>query len=191
VELKKQPETEIEYWKAIEGLGGYIWSTRHALANGRIDDEDGEVAKSIVDAQAILEGLVSELEVKFGVIHPKDCPRDTGKQDVPPSPEGKTYYWAWYKRMKAAFYQKEYDATICSACPMSEGLEQMIAMGGSVPCGVFSGQIYRLSKSFACAMLHSGGWSRERFERKIVEKGGEEALVAFKAKEQELMGSPA
>ena len=191
VKLKKQPETEMEYWEAIEGLGGYIWSSRHGLGNGCIVDESGEVTRSIVEAQAILEGLVGELDGKFGVIHPKDCPRDSGAPDVPPPPpEGKTYYWPWYKRMKAAFYQKEYEATICSACPLSEGIEQMIAMGGDVPCGVFSGMMRRLTRPFVCGMLHGGGWSREKLECKIVEKGGGGALATFKAKERELMGSP-
>jgi hypothetical protein len=176
----------MEYWETIEALGGYVWSTNHALSHGRIEDSDGEVAMSIVKAQGVLEGLVDELEGKFGVIHPKNCPKaESGKQSVPPS-EGKTYYWDWYQRMKQESYKAEYDGMICSACPFTEGVEQMIALGGVVPCRVFSGTMYRLTRPYACGMLHSGGWSQETLDGRVIEAVGPDGLKKFRTKEREL-----
>ncbi len=186
MELKKQPETEMEYWEAIEALGGYVWSTNHAMSHGRIEDPDGEVAMSVVKAQGVLEGLVGELEGKFGVIHPKNCPKvEFGKQP-PPAPEGKSYYWDWYKRMKLENYKAEYEGMICSACPFSQGVEQMIALGGVIPCGVFPGMMYRLSRPYACGMLHGGDWSQETLDVRVIEAVGPDGLKKFRAKEREL-----
>jgi len=186
VELTKQPVTEMEYWETIETVGGYVWSTNHALSHGRIEDPDGEVAASVLKAQGVLEGLVGELEGKFGVIHPKNCPKvEIGKQPTPP-PEGKTYYWDWYQRMKQESYKAEYDGMICSACPFSEGVEKMVALGGVVPCKVFSGMMYRLTRPYACGMLHGGGWSQETLDRRITKAVGPDGLEKFRAKERGL-----
>lgn len=38
MELQKQPETEMEYWQAIEMLGGFAWSMNHDLALSRWKD---------------------------------------------------------------------------------------------------------------------------------------------------------
>lgn len=186
MELIKQPETEVEYWEAIEGLGGYIWSTNHGLCHGHIEDKDGEVAKSIDEARGISERLVTELGEKFGVIHPKDCPRVEPGQQAPPPPDGKVYYWDWYKRMKEACYRKDYDGIICSACPLSEGLERMIALGGVIPCGVFRGMMYRLSVPYQCGMLRLDDWNQQKLYDEITKKGGSDALTQFQKKEQEL-----
>ncbi|MFA6042309.1 MAG: hypothetical protein WCV85_04400 [Patescibacteria group bacterium] len=43
MKLEKQPETELEYWQAIESLGGFSWHTRHDMSHGRIEDKDGSI----------------------------------------------------------------------------------------------------------------------------------------------------
>jgi|SRR3989338_11364060 len=47
IELKNQPETEAEYWAAIEDLGGFMWKTNHDLSHGRIQDPTGEISQSV------------------------------------------------------------------------------------------------------------------------------------------------
>src|SRR3989338_4240536 len=143
MEITKQPQTEVEYWKAIEGLGGYFWSTNHGLCHGHIEDKDGEVAKSIEDARKISERLAVELGEKFGVIHPR-------------------------------------------ACPFSEGLQPMIALGGVVPCGIFPGMLYKLIAPYECYMLWAEGWNTEKLYEKIVMKAGWYALMQFQKKEKEI-----
>jgi len=190
MKLKKQPETEVEYWEAIEELGGYIWSTNHELCHGRIEDEDGKIAKSIEEATQISERLVTELGEKFGVIHPRDCPRVEPGQPIPPPPDGKVYYRDWYKRMKEACYRQDYEGIICSACPFSEGLQRMIELGNVIPCGIFSGMIYRLHAPYECGMLGVDGWSIEKLYAEIIGRSGQDGLAQFQKKEKELRNKP-
>ena len=189
--LKKQPETELEYWEIIDCLGGFIWQMNHSLAHGRIVDQDGSIKKEVDRARELSDRLVAELGEKFGVIHPKDCPRGENGQDPPPAPDGQVHYWDWYKRMKAEVYQREYDAIICSACPFSEGVGQMISLGGAIPCGVWPGSLYKLSAPHICSMVkhHVCDWTEETLFSEILAKHGETALAIFKAKLEKLRAS--
>jgi len=185
LELKKQPETEMEYWETIEALGGFVWRMNHDLGDGRIEDPDGEIAQAIEEGKQILNRLATELSEKFGVIQPKDYPKTEPGQERPPAPEGKIYYWDWYQKMKDAVYRSDYEKIICSACPFSEGVEKMKI--GIIPCSVFPGVAYRLTAPHICLMTDWGGrWTKERLYQEIIAKGGEEALQTFKEKEKEL-----
>ena len=188
MKLIKQPETETEYWEAIESLGGYIWQTNHDLSRGRYEATK-EILKPLKSALVLQKRLAVKLCEKFGVIHPKDCPKVEVGQTPPPAPEGKSYYWDWYQRMKQEVYRKQYEGIICSACPLSKGLDHMISRGGKVPCGVCNGIIYRLHAPHQCAMINGGGhWTVEILHARITNMGGEEALEKFLSKEAELKG---
>ena len=187
MELKKQPITESDYWEVIEGLGGFIWNTNHGLAHDHIEESaEREVSKEILEAGELSGRLLSEISEKFGIIRPVDYPKINHGETLPPAPEGKTYYWDWYKKMKEVHYLKDYEAIICSACPFSDGLKEMISLGGVVPCGIFSGMVYHLPAPFECVMLYSKDWSREELYSKILEKSDEQVLLGFKNKEKEL-----
>lgn len=187
MELTKQPETELEYWVAIEELGGFIWRMNHDLADGRIEDPTGGGVREVESAQDICKRLVGELSEKFGVIPPAECPRVALGEAPPPTPEGKAYYWDWYRRMKEEAYRAEYAGLICSACPFSDGVEKMIALGGVIPCGVFSGMMYRLSAPHLCGMTGPGGlWSQEKLYELMRVRHGADALAAFQQKEAAL-----
>jgi hypothetical protein len=178
ITVKEHPETELEYFELIEHLGGMQWSLNHNLADGRIEDPDGGVAKDIMTLQDLLNNLVQELSEKFGVIHPNDCPKRTMEEilksvPVPPAPEGKIYYWDWYEKQKKVSYQNEYDNTICSACPYSEGVDRMMQLG-QVPCGLFHGSLYHLSANYLCAIMEEEDMA---FLVKMVEEHG--ATTAF------------
>jgi len=183
MEIKKQPETELEYWETIESLGGFIWRMNHDLADGRIKDPTGDIDKEIAEAREISTRLIGEMDGKFGVIH---YPKVKVGQNLPPAPKGKIYYWDWYKKMKAEAYSAEYEKLICSACPFSEGIEEMINLGGVIPCSVFRGMIYRLSAPNACAMVCDKLWNKDGLYKEIQRQHGEEALTVFKKKEEKL-----
>ena len=183
MELQKQPETEMEYWGIIEELGRFVWSMNHGLAYGRIQDPSGGIERDIQDARQIAAQLVSELGEKFGVISLQDYPKVEVGQELPKAPEGKTYYWDWYKKMKELAYSIDYEKIICSACPFSEGVERMISFGGIIPCGAFRGSLYKLRVPYICGMLTTNIWGEEELRQEIVRKGGEVALVRFRIKE--------
>lgn len=183
MELQKQPETEMEYWEAIEGLGGFAWRMNHDLADERIRDPSGGIDLDIQDARQISARLVSELGKKFGVIPPQDCPKIELGQKPPKAPKGKIYYWDWYNKMKNRAYSIDYEKIICSACPFSKGVKKMISLGGQIPCGAFRGFLYRLDAPYRCGMLGIDDWSEEKFQQGIIRKGGEAALVRFRIRE--------
>jgi len=192
MELTKQPETELEYWVAIEELGGFVWRMNHDLGDGRIEDPTGKIDQAIASAREISERLVTELS-RFGVIHPKDCPEVPLGQKPPPAPEGKIYHWDWYKKMKTESYQRAYDGIICSACPFSKGVEHMIALGGVIPCSVFHGMLYRLRAPHACGMIDGrfNFWTEAMLSKRIRHrKNGKAILAAFRAKRAELTPAP-
>jgi hypothetical protein len=185
VELKEWPGTELAYWRTIETLGGFIWRLNHDAADGRITMTPG-MEKDLQDAQKIQESLVSELFVRFGVIHPKDCPQRKADGEMPSAPLGTMWYWDWYRKMKAESCRDEYEKIICSACPLSEGVEAFIATN-TIPCTAWRGSLYNLPQPSVCAMLHMGPqWSRRKLIANIRAKGGAEAVPRFKAKEAEL-----
>lgn len=191
MELKKHPETEMEYWAAIEGLGRYIQSTRHGLFRDHIQDPDGKVAASISEAQALSRLLVDELKLKFHVIPPKDLPQVAPDEKRPPAPEGQIYYWDWYEKMKDESYRLEYDELICTACPFSLGADEMVRRH-AIPCSAIVGRTVKaLLDPYYCAALSMGPrWDGETLKVKIVEKvgkGGETAWAAFLQRRQELI----
>lgn len=185
MELKKHPETEEEYWASIEALGGYLWSTRHHISHGRIENTP-EVEKDLDETAKLSMQLAIELS-RFGVILPKDCPKVGIGEEKPKAPEGKIWYWDWYEKMKEKSYTAKYDKLICSACSLSKGVDKFIFLG-EVPCSAFSGSIYRLRSPFICAMMSSPSysWSRKKLLAQIKKAGGTEAVAKFKAKEAEL-----
>lgn len=183
MELTKHPETELEYWQTIESLGGFNWRMNHDLADGRINDPTGAIDRDIADSRAIQAKLVAELKEKFGVIPPNECPQVEIGQKPPKAPKGKKYYWDWYQEMKELSYHMEYEGLICSACPLSKGVKEMISLGGVIPCGPWRGMIYQLVPPYECAMTSHDLWSREKLEAEILKKGGEPALLRFKIKE--------
>lgn len=186
IELKKQPETEAEYWGIIENLGGFIFYTNHDLAHDRITGPTGELDKSIESARVLSKTLVQEVCEKFGVIHPSDYPKVEFGQNLPPSQEGKTYYWDWYKVQKRNFLEAEYNKLICSACPLSEGVDKFVSSGGRIPCIPFAGILNSLVAPDSCAMIDDMDWTKEQLYEKIVKKGGQKALRKFQVKEEAL-----
>ncbi|MFC1645134.1 hypothetical protein ACFL08_03850 [Patescibacteria group bacterium] len=186
---KKQdqyPETEMDYWRNIDGLGGAIWQIKHSVYHGRITADDALV-KGCADMQKKIEQLVTELFELFGVIHPKDQPKIPSDKALPKAPVGMIWYRDWYYKMKNEFHQEEYEKIICSACPLSIGIGEFIS-SDSVPCSIFFGRCYHLKRPDECAMTKRGGgkWNREYLFDKIREKGGDEAVEKFWDKERVL-----
>ena len=174
MELKEWPKAEHEYWEAIEGLGGFIWRMNHDLAHGRIEDLKGKIDQDITEAQEISKKLVKEVCEKFGVV--------LEKSEVV---SDKIYYWDWYSKMKENWLRGEYEKIICSVCPFSEGVEEMIITGGNIPCSKWNGILYDLSKPFLCAMT-AHNWTEEELRERIIKKGGIIALEQFERKERAL-----
>lgn len=182
MQLKKEPETEIEYWTAIQALDGFIWGLRHDLADGRIGDSCGEIDREINKAKEMLTDLISGLSYKFGVIPPQECPQVEFGKDVPPAPENMIYFGDWYEKMKKIVYEIEYNKIICSSCPFSTGAENM----RSIPCNVFPGVICQLENPYTCGMITSAMWTEDELFSQISEVGGPDTLVRFKNKLAEL-----
>jgi len=187
MKLKKWPSTEERYWEIIEYLGCWLWNTRHDLSHGRIQNSL-KLENDLIEVKEIQEQLVSELFVNFGVIPPTDCPDRNDDGEMPSPPPGMKWYWTWYNEMKRKLYKADYDKIICSACPLSEGLDQMIA-SDRVPCSVYPGMLYRLLPAYECAMIKHGvkQWTQEYLFCEIRKSAGEKGVLTFLMKQNELL----
>ncbi len=181
MKLDKEPVTEMEYWQAIKALVDFGWSTSHALADDRIKSTP-EAEQDLVNANTIQARLVAEACAKFNVVHPKDVP-PLDERGRSPAPEGKIYYGDWYRVKQRQWLSEEYNKQICSACPLSQGLDRFITTNGEIPCSVYPKSMSRLYSEERCGMLDMGGWDRYRLETAIVGRAGTSALNTFKAKE--------
>lgn len=175
--------TGMEIWELIEGLGGIIFYTEHDAADGRIS-LNAEDDRRLSLMKQMSRKLLEKLRDEYGIIPPQEYPKVESLRDLPPAPEGKKYYWDWYRETSAIYYKEEYERIICSACALHEenGAE---AMRGHVPCGIFPGMLYHLTYPWLCGMLKDGrcGWlTPEELLQEIREKGGEEAVKAYKDK---------
>ena len=182
MELKKHPETQEEYWEAIEGLGGMVWRMGHDLGDGRIEETKG-IQKDIDDMNAMLVQLVAEIEEKFNVIPQEKTPKKENPEDkLPRAPEGSIYYWDWYHKMKLQILENDYKALICSACPFAMSLDNfMLYNACKMDCG-FSNETYRVSPCYfhICQATRSCEFSR--IEKTINQQYGAEAQEAFTKK---------
>lgn len=185
MQLEKQPETQEDYWEAIESLGGYIYGTSRGISKGHIEPSD-EVSGSIEDARKIQKGLVWDIYKKFGVIPPEwfNAPNDETIDRTPEEP-GKQY-WDWYREQKKLFAKKEYEKTICSACPFSEGSEKSV---DRVPCSIHPGGQMKLIFPHRCGMYDFDTFGPKKLHKKMSEEFGDEALQIFLNKEEELRNS--
>ena len=182
--MDKAPVTEMDYWKAIESLGGITWAMEHELANGR-KRKNHKTSKYLAEQRDIIKQLVQEVCDKFDVIHPKDCPKVPLGQEMPPAPPGKVYYWDWYHRMKDLALEEEWGQVICSVCPFNTGVEDFKT--GIVHCQLMPHTIfYRFDSRPLCGCVSDRKFSHGQFEKKMLDKAGSEALNAYKSKQQEL-----
>lgn len=186
--LARNPETQQEYWGTIETLGGFIFRNSHDLADDRIQDPKGELDTTIIQATKLQSRLVDEVCSKFGVIHPRDIPQVEHRQELPAAPEGKTYYWDWYRAQKREFMKTEWEKMICSACPLSEGYEGFVISGVTIPCKPFPGSLRRLESPEKCAMVSRvwGLWTEDRLFQEILIAGGSVSLREFVLKQEQL-----
>ena len=181
----KIPElnTEIDIWKVIESLGGYIFYTEHDAADGRIS-LNSKSEKHLQIARKVSELIVNSLE-EFDVIPLSKYPECEIGQKLPPAPKGKIYYWDWYNNMSTEYHSRKYNGILCSACPFVEE-NPVEAMRTRIPCSIFPGMAYQLFEPYRCAMVDMFTWDEEELYRRVQEKGGEDALKKFKQKIQDL-----
>lgn len=185
MELTKEPVTELEHWEIIEGLGGFIWNMEHDIFNKRIEPTE-LLLQEIKEAREIQQRIVNQACEKFNVVFPPQTP--FGKK-APPPPEGKTYYWPWYYKMKDISLRGQYEQMICSSCVFSRGVEEFLAMS-RIPCSLCPGLI-RLARDTDCYFVSFGKKTEEEMRERIRAEHGAEALRAYDEKKAKLMAASA
>ena len=178
----KVPEinTEFQRWNVIETLGGISFAMNHDAADGRISLNSAN-KKFLKISKKVSELLVNSLK-EFGVIPPSEYPKSEDGQNLPTAPEGKTYYWDWYKNMKKENDIAVFNGILCSACPFVEEKNPAEINQRQIPCGVFDGMVTGYRRPYECVMIYCGCWTKDEIYRRINDKGGEDALEKFKKK---------
>jgi hypothetical protein len=173
--ITKWPETEVEYWACIDGLGGYVWKTNHDLSHNRYESSR-DIENSLVEARDEQLRLVKEIEEKFGVVQgaPRYYPHDNRPTDYPEPPEGKRWYWDWYYAMKLEAWRPEYENSVCGCCPYCNGGLEGYAYSPSIPCSLFRGMLSRLSNPGECEILSTRWGSSQMPEEEFLSKMADE-----------------
>lgn len=180
----KHPETEEQYFEAIEALGAFISSTQNACGRGRLEWED--VKDDLKKQRELQARLAQELSEKFDIVLVSNVyPKQIQMSGVAP-PEGKRWYWVWYPEQRLAWLRREYDKLICSACPLST--HDMELFVREIPCTAFKGGLRDLIVASECYLVMTE-WTPEKLRERILEEGGSEALEVFNAKQAFLRAS--
>ncbi len=176
--LKKQPETELEYWLAIETLGGYVSSTNRLIAKEHLPEGNTEINNSVQSAQAEQQSLLKEIGEKFGVVPPGPKTDRYDKREEVPLLEGqKSHYWDWYEKMKLQSCTEDYELLVCSACPFSQGVQEMMRIT-QLPCSAVNGSIYGILGIGTCGAV-SRNYSEKKLFAEITKKAGKAGRDAF------------
>jgi len=193
-ELPERPTTPEGYFALIDGLGGQahfmhriqVREERYASREGREPRKDHDFSSDVSRAHEIADILATELEAKFGIIHPKNCPKPDADGKYPDPPEGKQWYRPWFDKMREQWLQSEFDKHICSSCPFNEGIG---SFSYRIPCGSPARgglMMNRLVRLHVCGLVDNEKWTRKEMLAAIEEKGGKEGLRLFLEKEQAL-----
>ncbi|MFA6295915.1 MAG: hypothetical protein WC663_01025 [Patescibacteria group bacterium] len=149
--FKKSDKSELEYFLAIEALGGeYFYVYRESDYK-----EETDQSRILKRAMAMLDTMAREL-AQFGVIHPNDCPeRQIGKK-LPDAPEGKKWYWHWFYDMREVYYRELYNRLLCPACPFDKGFLGFRYNHRNFPCNHFRAfrQIASMADDVLCGVMH-------------------------------------
>lgn len=179
------PETELEIFTILEGLGGLLFFEQRLVRKGDItSDEKHE--QFLSDLRAIQQHLLNQLFEHHNIIAPEDSPKRS-EQAAVPAPEGKKYYWSWYDEIKIQYYKEVHKNIICSGCVFSKGFKDMVQFGGGVPCGVIDGLTKNsLIRRDTCDFEtddHILGLPLLEYMR---EKKGDKAVSTYQKKQEEL-----
>ena len=139
-ELDPQPTCEFHWFDVIEQLGYSQWWLNHSMADGRISDNDDnrKALKQTNEALVYFGAIIAE---KYNLILPDACPKgakwykpgevipdstrkaylafgDTEELPavMPAPPEGKVYWWQWYRKMKA--FDETIQPDLEARCPI-------------------------------------------------------------------------
>lgn len=77
-------------------------------------------------------------------------------------PQIKKDFTAWHREMLILFCCVNFPKMLCSFCPFSLGMDEMIAREGAAPCGLLGETKLFYFEPHGCIILTSGYWD-ERF----------------------------
>lgn len=192
IEQDFSQKTERDLWLIIEVYGGEIFIINRQANKGNIDEEFAN--KQIPAYKTIQTKALEQITQRFGVVlYPKGFDGNVG--NLPPLPEGKKYYWDWYKEWKLLILQEALESMICSACPFFGDVNEL---SRHIPCTILpSGMtLCNLHPAWRCGLVPSGAKNLEpgemtidQLHEKIKKKGGKIALEKFVKKEKDLQNA--
>ncbi|MEI6378903.1 MAG: hypothetical protein WCO55_04555 [Candidatus Falkowbacteria bacterium] len=100
LQAKIDGATEVKCWQYIDALGGHIFKMEHDYADN-LDGKDQELEDAIEQTKQLVELIVGMVCKKYKIIPIKDTPKTAAGESLPAAPAGQTYYWDWYRKLKA------------------------------------------------------------------------------------------
>ncbi|MFC1640987.1 hypothetical protein ACFL2D_02985 [Patescibacteria group bacterium] len=184
MELVREPETELEYWEAIDGFISSSFGLGLKIQLKEMSDEDW-ADQELSRMATTIERLMTEASTKFDFVPLKDCmPAEFGGE-IPVIPHGKKSYWTWHHDMKRKWCEDMYSHLICSACPFSLGVTRLV-MFRTTPCAYLQvGEMSRPRHNSECGLFGKSRTPKELYQE-ILDAHGVEALRTFIKKYHEL-----
>lgn len=203
------PKDEYQFWQVMEALGAQRHFFSHTANHPRKgpETEEGRTAmmQTATDIARVQERLASEICERFNVVPVQECPAWTRNHDLndeytdyssqpdeqgkypvrkagPPPPEGKIYYWHWYRKWKAEWIKNDLKTMICQACPYAREHDAR-----SIPCSKFQGWASQLNSPYECLITREDRVPEETFLLEMKNDYGQQAVDTWLSMKSTLM----
>lgn len=142
-------QNQLDRWLKIVILQKYCSVDKLHFPVGDVPDSDIDVRR----AARNLDDLISRTCRRFDLLPPdSDSPGQANKKA----------FEEWHQEMLAIFCCVNYSNMLCSFCPLSLGLDEMIQREGAAPCSLLKDTKIFSFEPNGCIILTSGYWN-ERF----------------------------
>ncbi len=169
MQLKSWPQTEAEYWHAIQDVGTFIWATSTNITCG---SGSRGMMTDLGDLRQILTKLHVDIKKKFHVLSPDESPSRgiDVPEGYPTPPKGMEWYWDWYYDMKGRIGTIKFAKSLCKICPRFRGTSHEFAINDKIACAYSLQPIDRINVD--CPAIYLGLVKESEHLRNIVESEG-------------------
>ena len=162
--MPHQIQKQLDVWLEIMILQKYAAIDKHHYPASK---ENASLINAD-EAKQRLQGLIRRTCRSFDLCPPEDQADETKKR-----------FNDWHQEMLVLFCTRSYARMLCSLCPMSLGLEDMITREGAAPCILLQDARLFSFEPFGCVILSTNYWQEGFLIEHIFRQHGIQAVSDF------------